>query len=267
MVDSRDAGYRELILAPIRLCAHYLPKMGGGVDVNFTKFAEIYGDDPFYHWIGLDSAPMYSAHKAAGGMTSLYRQLGIGAERLFRQVIRDQLDLDNEQVRWSYQEMVPNARAGKSRIKTLTLDGRIEVSDIKDSKRRELVREWIESQAAKLDISIPLSGVVFEVRQGYKSADSKRQNADISNASQALAHGYLPALAIMSTQINETVYERYMLNNWVVLTGTISPNSAESTFAFIDEVLGYDLVSFFERNSTDIRSEVLGILDSLLKAS
>lgn len=267
MADSRDETYRELILAPLRLCADYLPKMGGGVDVDFTKFAQIYGEDPFYHWIGLDSAPMYSAHKAAGGMTSLYRQLGIGAERLFRQVIRDQLDLDNDQVRWNYQELVSNTNAAESRVKTLTLDGRIEVDDIKNNHRRTLVRGWIESQASRLDISIPLSGVVFEVRQGYKSADSKRQNADISNASQALAHGYLPALAIMSTQINQTVYERYLLNNWVVLTGVISSNPIDSTFAFINEILGYNLVSFFERNSKEIKLEVLGILNSLLKAS
>jgi hypothetical protein len=34
----------------------------------------MYGADPFCSWVGLDSPLMYAAHKAAGGMTSVYRQ-------------------------------------------------------------------------------------------------------------------------------------------------------------------------------------------------
>jgi hypothetical protein len=45
---------------------------------------------------------MYAAHKAAGGMTSVYRQLGIGCERLFRGVIQDSLSLTAEQANWEY---------------------------------------------------------------------------------------------------------------------------------------------------------------------
>jgi hypothetical protein len=40
----------------------------------------MYGADPFYHWVGLDSQLMYAAHKVAGGMTSIYRHLGIGCQ-------------------------------------------------------------------------------------------------------------------------------------------------------------------------------------------
>ena len=35
------------------------------------------------------------------------------------------------------------------------------------------------------DVFTILKGTVFEVRQGYKSKDSKRQNADIANAATA----------------------------------------------------------------------------------
>ncbi|MCX6277959.1 MAG: hypothetical protein NT004_07665 [Bacteroidetes bacterium] len=76
--------------------------------VSLSGFLKLYGSDPFYSWIGLDSSLMYAAHKAAGGMTS--------------------------------------------------------------------VRQT------------PKNGVVFEVRQGYKSKDSKRQNADIDNATVAWAN-------------------------------------------------------------------------------
>src|SRR3990172_7048721 len=88
----------------------------------------------FYTWFGLDSSLVYSAHKAAGGMTSLYRQIGIACERLFRQVLQDTLGLTQEQAHWSY--TVP--ASGKKQLK-LTLDGRVSISAIRDKrKRREL---------------------------------------------------------------------------------------------------------------------------------
>ena len=261
-----DEKYLEVLIAPVRLCQNYLPKMGGGEEVDFDAFATLYGDDPFYHWIGLDTAPMYAAHKAAGGMTSVYRQIGIGSERLFREIIRDQLSLSKEQVVWSYDQIVDSPSGGEEKRKTLTLDGRIDLADISDQKVKHTVGDWIQTQAKTLDITIPLKGVVFEVRQGYKSADSKRQNADILNASQALGHGYLPALAIMSTQINKTVYDRYRLNNWAVLLGHISQDEYLSTFAFVEKVLGFDIKGFFERNSKQMRSEVIAILNGLLEA-
>lgn len=263
---SQEDHYRELLIAPIRQCASYLPKMGGGDEVDFDTFEGLYGDDPFYHWVGLDTAPMYAAHKAAGGMTSVYRQLGIGSERLLREILKDQLGLTQEQVVWSYEQVVASPTGGEEKKKTLTLDGRIDLADVKNEGRREKVQEWIQKQATSLDITIPLKGVVFEVRQGYKSADSKRQNADILNASQSLGHGYLPALAIMSTQINKTVYERYIVNNWAVLRGHLSDDPMSSTIAFVEQILDFDFRGFFQRNTDAMRSEVVTILNGLLEA-
>lgn len=109
---------------------------------------------------------------------------------------------------------------------------------------------------------------MFEVRQGYKSADSKRQNGDLNNASQALGDGYLPVLAVMSTQINESVKTRYQVNNWAVLLGKIGTNSPlTSTFDFLRDVIGYDLEQFFVRNHECLRSETEAILKSLLAAT
>ena len=48
-----------------------------------------------------------------------------------------------------------------------------------------------------------LTGTTFEVRQGYKSKDSKRQNADIANAAAAYTKGYFPCAVILSGQIDE----------------------------------------------------------------
>lgn len=267
---DRDAQYRELLLTPLRKCADYLPKMGGAGEVDLAGFTASYGADPLYHWMGLDSPLMFAAHKAAGGMTSVYRQLGIGCERLFRQVLRDELSLAADQVTWSYEVMPELETENESKIqkaRILSLDGRVELSDITDHSSRERISSWIEAQKRNLDISADLKGVVFEVRQGYKSADSKRQNGDLSNAAQALGHGYLPALAIMSTQMNHAVISRYRTGRWSVLVGTVGDEDpSASTFDFLKQTIGYDLVAFFERNTLTLRRDVELILAGLLEA-
>ncbi len=261
---ARDALYRELLLSPLRKCADYLPKMGGGDEVDLPAFKVLYGGDPLYRWVGLDSDLMFAAHKAAGGMTSVYRQLGIGCERLFREILRDELGLNAEQVKWSYEVLVEEN--GKPRVKVLTLDGRVEMGDVSDLGSRARVNDWIENQKTRLGITAPIKGAVFEVRQGYKSADSKRQNADLGNAAQALGDGYLPTLVVMSTQMNQVVRARYETGNWAVLTGTTQQRDPlSSTFDFVRDVVGYDLVAFFERNTQALRGEVETILVRLLE--
>jgi hypothetical protein len=75
------------------------------------------------------------------------------------------------------------------------------------------------------------------------------------------------SLALMSTQINTVVRTRYEVGNLPVMVGTTgTTDSSESTFAFFEQVVGYDLVSFFERNTAVMRSEVTVILEGLLSA-
>jgi len=59
---------------------------------------------------------MYAAHKAAGGMTSIYRQLGIGGQWIFNSIMRDSLGLSQVQTAWSYELPVSG---GKNRILSL----------------------------------------------------------------------------------------------------------------------------------------------------
>jgi len=134
---KNDQIYRELILEPLRKCADYTPKFGQGQGENgytLEDFTRVYSADPLYSWIGFNSPLMYAAHKAAGGMTSLYRQLGIGCERLFRQIVKDQLHLTTEQANWSY-EVAEESGV----VRTLYLDGRFLLSDIKDARTKKRV--------------------------------------------------------------------------------------------------------------------------------
>lgn len=110
-----------------------------------------------------------------------------------------------------------------------------------------------------------LTGVVFEVRQGYKSKDAKRQNADIANASTAYAKAYLPCVIVLSKQIDKDILSRYCTAKWIVLTGEKDGKDATtSTYAFMREVIGYDLAAFFERNREKLRTEIESVLKALL---
>jgi len=111
-----------------------------------------------------------------------------------------------------------------------------------------------------------LTGVVFEVRQGYKSKDSKRQNADIANATTAYVNTYLPCVSILSNQIDGDIQTRYRMEKWTMLTGIVgTDNDLRSVYAFMRQVVGYDMAAFFERNSETLRSELDRVLRSLLE--
>lgn len=105
----------------------------------------MYGKDPFYSWFGLDNPALYAAHKAAGGITSLYRQIGLGSEELFRQVLQDEFDLSSEQVEWSYEVTTPDGRT-----RTLSSDGRIAYEHISNPEKRQRIRDWVKNFSSKL---------------------------------------------------------------------------------------------------------------------
>jgi hypothetical protein len=131
--QDRDKKYLALLLDAIRVCANYRPKLGHGGKAGYSleEFQEMYRNDPFYSWVGLDNPLMYAAHKAAGGMTSVYRQIGIGCESLFRKVIEDSLGLCEGDVKWSY-----TVKKGRGKSRTLYLDARIPTEAVPDPKAR-----------------------------------------------------------------------------------------------------------------------------------
>jgi len=267
--ESNDNDYLAILTTYIRVCAKYKPKLGHGARAGYRldEFQRIYREDPFYNWLGLDNPLMYAAHKAAGGMTSIYRQIGIGCENLFRRILQDHLGLTDEDVRWTY--TLPRA-GGKER--KLHLDARIPISSVADPTRKGLVQSWVRHAARRIDVDAAvaktLQGIVFEIRQGYKSKDSKRQNADIANAATAYTKGLLPCAGILSLQIDEDIAQRYRNERWVLLTGlTGNASSHESFYSFCKDIVGYDLAGFFQRNSPALKNEVEAVLTALLTPS
>ncbi|MCC7206006.1 MAG: hypothetical protein IT323_01780 [Anaerolineae bacterium] len=262
---ATDDEYVEIILRRIQVCKAYQPHFGHGAagSLSLESFQHVYGADPFYAWFGLDNPLVYAAHKAAGGITSVYRQLGIGCEELVRRILQDQLDLSPSQVMWSYTLSKPD---GASR--RVSLDGRIELGDIRDPRRRARVATWLDAAAKSLGIeasvAAALRGMVLEVRQGYKSKDSKRQNADIANAAMAYSQGYLPVVLVLSTQIDTDIVYRYQMQRWLILRGYINGSATASTYSFMRETLGYDLAEFLDRNAMRLRTEMRIVLETLL---
>jgi hypothetical protein len=125
----------------------------------------------------------------------------------------------------------------------------------------------MRAYCASVDADVPAKGAVFEVRQGYKSKDSKRQNADIDNVAVAWSQGYMPVFAVFSAQIDESIVLRYRNNRAGIIVGTMDGTALESVFTFTQEVLGFDLAGFFERNSPTIQAEVHATLEILLNAT
>ena len=267
-MKNRDAQYLEIIVDCLHVCERYKPKFGWGRGDGLTlgEFQELYREDIFYGWVGLDNPMVYAAHKAAGGITSVYRQIGTGCEKVFRKILQDAFDLSETDVIWSYE--VPRS-GGKTR--KLSLDGRVSLNSIRDKLAKARVQDWMKQSADTIGIEPrvfdSLTGAVFEVRQGYKSKDSKRQNADIANASSAYIKSYLPCAVILSNQIDEDILHRYRSEGWVVTTGVVGRNDPlTSTYDFVREVVGYDLAGFFERNADILRYEIKKVLQALLES-
>lgn len=267
MKESLNNKYREILIAPIRECANYSPKFGHGRSegISLTDFQNLYGQDCFYKWLGLDNPLMYSAHKAAGGITSIYRQIGIGSERLVREILMDNLGLNEEGVKWSYQVPAVN---GKTR--TLSLDGRIIFDDVTNEAAKSRLLTWKDQLCERLNLTAAvrqaMTGVVFEVRQGYKSKDSKRQNADIANASNAYANGYIPCLMVMSSQIDDDIVIRYRQAKWLILEGYMNATEYNSTFVFFKNIVGFDFADFMSCNQKFFKAETQKILEGLMRA-
>lgn len=198
-------------------------------------------------------------------MTSIYRQLGIGVERLFRHIIMDEFDLDEHQANWSY--TIPATQEAKA--KTRNLDGRIDLGMVKDPTSRKRVSDWLDAVKDRIyqqqAQNFPLKGVVFEVRQGYKSQDSKRSQGDTDNGQRALMEQYQMVVAVISMQINDAARTHYLDNGILVMTGdVVSDDPMTSTFAFMKQVIDYDFAGFFERNTDDLRANMHSILEKTL---
>jgi hypothetical protein len=151
-----------------------------------------------------------------------------------------------------------------------TLDARVDIGHLANGSVRDNFIAWLRRAGEALKLKpkriAELRGTVLEIRQGYKSADSKRQNADLRFGMRASNEDYLPVICIVSTQASQTVCNRYTNAQLLVLLGNFE-GDLKSTFDFFNKVIGYDLAKFLDRNSLVLREQFGKILQGLLSPS
>ena len=148
-MTAREDDYLGIFVDCVRSCAAYRPKFGQGRRAGLTlaEFRDLYRADPFYTWLGLDDPKLYTAHRSAGGMTSIYRQIGIACERVLREILQDALGLSAEEVIWSYESPLADGRRRR-----LSLDGRVALGDVHEAPSRYIspsasqTKGWLDSR-------------------------------------------------------------------------------------------------------------------------
>lgn len=227
--------YLDLFLRPLHESGHYVKR-------------EMPQADPFATWFGLDSPSVIKAKSRAGLVTSVYRQIGLGCERLLLRVLQDSLGIPSESCGW-FQFVEGQKRS---------LDACVRLGQV--MTRRVELKAWMDMACQVLKHPSCDEGVVFEVRQGHKSGDSKRQSGDCKNAKEALEQGLLPVMIVFSTQLPKAAHRRYKKDGWLVLTGCMGGGPLVSTYAFFREVLAFDLAGFFEQHQAALKGRVTGIM-------
>lgn len=258
---DREERYLGYLIEAIQASAKKPPQLGTGRNVSLVEFRELYGADPFYSWLGLDSDLLYTAHRAGAAMTSLYRRLGDGCQEFWRAIIRDEFGVDDAQAKWTYS--IPKGHGAET---LRELDGHIDILDFPTSPALDRFKEWLPRARSRLGAKISPRGVVFEVRQGYKSQDAKRATGDVDNAGRIALQGCLPVLVVFSTQLPAQIARRYTANGWLLLRGSRTADDLESTYAFAERVLGFDLAALLEANAPALRRETERVFASLLEA-
>jgi hypothetical protein len=187
--------------------------------------------DPFYGPLGLDSSELAAAHRWAATLTSGYRRLGYATEHLVREAMADRLGVTPEQLQWSYKTDKKRAR---------TLDARLALDELPTRAARRLKKFLDDDRSA---------GAVFEIRQGYKSCDSKRRNADRQSANAIRRAGFTPVLLVVSDELSPENIASYTKDGWKILKGA-------DTMAFLKDVVGFDLGGMLDRNRDWMRAKV-----------
>jgi hypothetical protein len=160
-LQKEDESYSLILINAIHTCKQYKPRFGSqNKGITLEEFKVLYGSDPFYSWMGLDSPLLYSAHKAAGCMTSIYRQIGIGCQQLFQRILIDYIRLTKEEANWSYK-----VKKTGGQYQTLYLDARIPLSSVKDTEKRKIIQGWLleagHTVNVQQNILSALGGIVF----------------------------------------------------------------------------------------------------------
>ena len=245
----------EELIRPI-LNSKTLPKFGTNQGVSKEDFLKIRGSDPLYSVVGLDTAELYAAHAGGSVLTSAYRQLGIGLERALRLIAEkgcdfiDVPDNDTNNIKWSFQSATGATRE---------LDLLISVDMINQESKKKRLYEIARLMKPKFKIQeSDFKGIVFEIRQGYQSADSKRVKGDLEIVEKAEDEGLLAVVLIGSNSYNHSVISTYKNGGLPILVPSSGDNGKVENcpYCFFEDFMDYDLRSAMLRIAPKAKAKV-----------
>lgn len=250
-----DDDLLDCLIKPI-LDSASLPKFGTGKGVKVDEFTENRKSDPLYGNIGLDTPEIYAAHAGSSVITSAYRQLGIGLERAMRLIIAKECDFidvpeDNpDMLKWYFDSATGITRE---------LDLLISTEMFNDESKKLQLYELAKLMKPGFSVeSSRFKGIVFEIRQGYQSADSKRVKGDLEIVTKAEEKGFLAVVMIGSNSYNDSVISTYKNGGLPILVPSTDGQgkSHECPYCFFNYFIDYDLRSALARIGPKAKSQL-----------
>ncbi len=258
--------YLDELLEPVRTCADLLPRLSAEAGSSnrvrhYHDYRMRFQADPIGQWCGLDSERIYVARRLSSAIDDLYHCLRIGYARMTRSVFRDCASYrSHHDSGWRYKI---TTRSGSTRV--VSMDACLHLDKITNSKLRARTQDWLTICCRQLNGVIePVKGAVFKTSTGYVAGGSREPYADLDSAGVAWAHGFMPVMAVYSSQYPDAAAAKYINSCWTVLTADNRRNPASSLFSFYTNVLEFDLGAFFTVHAPSIQREIDDFLNRIM---
>lgn len=190
-------------------------------------------DDALYGVIFEDIAHKY-AFTALGGrlITSLHRNFGDIIEMSVREIFKVKFDLDGALAQMSLTLKSVEKRS------TRTSDATIPFDALEAHERSQIQSLHKHLLNANHGDANKLKGISYEIRQCYKSNDSKRRTADIDMADLLLANKQLPVMLIFCSSSSPSIITDYRrLSKWIILEGN-------EAFDYVAKLTGFNFKTY-----------------------
>lgn len=184
-------------------------------------------------------------------MTSIHRKLGDLYEQCVQTIFTEQLGLPAQMPRYMAQIVSGNTDQERS------IDVYVPFDQVRNQEKPRLLEiSDREIQLITKHPRIELTGLGFEVRHCYQSADSKRIQADEAMARHLLLSGILPIMLIFCNQSNRQIVARYT-GTWIVKEGMAGYN-------FVEDLTGFKFYAFLMNKRSEYREIIRKALQRIV---
>lgn len=238
MTSSYDADLLEIASRHLGLVQNYNPYANFPGVKDRKGFIAKLKEDPAFRYVGFANDKYVIARIGGNLITSLHRKLGDMYQEMFGYLLHAtfgvpsidllysvNVDIGDLQQKRSTDGLLRSARFGKLELKSLP-DG------------------WRKAE-----------GIGFEVRSCYQIGDSKRIQADWHMALALQQKNIVPVMLIFCQTSLKSPVAR-LRKSWNIFEG-------HETFAFIEELTGYDLDDFLKRHESQMGEAVEAVFANL----